>query len=216
MALKVDQTEDWIAHYVDPKEVLRRKVVLSEKLEKMGVLSVAKPSSILDVCCGNGEGLQILKEQGFENIRGFDQTKFPGFDEDVEFYQGTALDLPFANDSFDVLTNIHSAHHLGDIDELLVCVAEMFRVLKPGGTLFLFDFKKSLILNSVFALMRLGFVRLTRYQRHYSDQLIAEWDIISRFLRNQNEFELGLRQYFRVEETKFDPWHMCWSCTKPS
>jgi ubiquinone/menaquinone biosynthesis C-methylase UbiE len=44
--------------------------------------------------------------------------------------------LPFANDSFDIVTCSHSFHHYPDQPRV---VAEMYRVLRPGGRLFIAD-----------------------------------------------------------------------------
>jgi SAM-dependent methyltransferase len=43
-----------------------------------------------------------------------------------------AIDLPFPNDSFDVVIAMHMLYHVADQERAL---AEMHRVLKPGGTL---------------------------------------------------------------------------------
>jgi ubiquinone/menaquinone biosynthesis C-methylase UbiE len=44
--------------------------------------------------------------------------------------------LPFADDSFDIVTCSHSFHHYPDQARV---VAEMYRVLRPGGRLFIAD-----------------------------------------------------------------------------
>jgi ubiquinone/menaquinone biosynthesis C-methylase UbiE len=44
--------------------------------------------------------------------------------------------LPFADDSFDIVTCSHSFHHYPDQPRV---VAEMYRVLRPGGRLFIAD-----------------------------------------------------------------------------
>lgn len=46
--------------------------------------------------------------------------------------QTDAAALPFADDSFDVVIAMHMLYHVPDQEK---AVAEMFRVLKPGGTL---------------------------------------------------------------------------------
>src|SRR3954451_11984331 len=44
-----------------------------------------------------------------------------------------AAELPFADETFDLVLGHAVLHHLPDLDR---CFAEFFRVLKPGGTLF--------------------------------------------------------------------------------
>lgn len=48
----------------------------------------------------------------------------------LEFRVANALDLPLANDSFDVVLNVESAQHYGDMSRFL---EEVYRVLRPGG-----------------------------------------------------------------------------------
>ena len=50
--------------------------------------------------------------------------------------QGDSERLPFPADAFDVVTCANSFHHYPHQDR---AVAEMYRVLKPGGRLFLVD-----------------------------------------------------------------------------
>jgi SAM-dependent methyltransferase len=50
----------------------------------------------------------------------------------VELRIANALTLPFAQDSFDAVTTIHTLEYIDDVPRAL---AEMHRVLKPGGRL---------------------------------------------------------------------------------
>jgi ubiquinone/menaquinone biosynthesis C-methylase UbiE len=56
----------------------------------------------------------------------------------LEFRVGNALSLPFANDSFDVVINVESAQHYGDMGRFL---EEVHRVLRPGGHLLMACFE---------------------------------------------------------------------------
>lgn len=46
--------------------------------------------------------------------------------------QASATNIPFADDTFDVVVSIGCLHHIPDIQQ---AVAEIYRVLKPGGIL---------------------------------------------------------------------------------
>ncbi len=50
--------------------------------------------------------------------------------DNLEFRVADACNLPFANDSFDVVLNVESAQHYGDMGQFL---EEVYRVLRPGG-----------------------------------------------------------------------------------
>jgi len=48
----------------------------------------------------------------------------------LEFVQGNAENLPFSNESYDVVINVESSHAYGSVPRFL---SEVKRVLKPGG-----------------------------------------------------------------------------------
>jgi len=56
--------------------------------------------------------------------------------QNVEFIKGDAEDLPFSNNSFDVVTCRIAPHHFPNINEF---IKEVFRVLKQGGQFLLDD-----------------------------------------------------------------------------
>lgn len=63
-------------------------------------------------------------------------TAWAGLGERVRFQHGDALDLPFADGSFDVVWTQHSSMNIADKPRLY---AEIARVLRPGGRLILFE-----------------------------------------------------------------------------
>ena len=54
----------------------------------------------------------------------------------VDFQQADALELPFPDDAFDAATVAFGARNLADLDRGL---AEMARVVRPGGTVVVLD-----------------------------------------------------------------------------
>jgi SAM-dependent methyltransferase len=89
---------------------------------------------LLDVGCGTGHHLVRFRRLGFEVV-GTDgsaemlaraRENNPG----VEFHQGDVEQLPFEDASFDYLNCIEVLRYLPQMER---CVAEMGRVLKPGG-----------------------------------------------------------------------------------
>ena len=98
----------------------------------------ARPESrILDLGCGNGLSSYMISECGHRVI-GSDISSF--FLAEAAYLQGDrlkyqacdALDLPFADESFDVVCSNELIEHVTDAHRTL---SEMMRVLKPGGIL---------------------------------------------------------------------------------
>lgn len=56
--------------------------------------------------------------------------------QNVEFVQGDAEQLPFTNESFDIVTCRIAPHHFPNLD---LFIKEVYRVLKPGGQFLLDD-----------------------------------------------------------------------------
>jgi demethylmenaquinone methyltransferase/2-methoxy-6-polyprenyl-1,4-benzoquinol methylase len=98
----------------------------------------------LDICCGTGDlALALAKRTGPEGeVTGADfsrpmleiaRDKAAGAGvSQVEFEWADALELPYEDESFDAVTIAFGARNLADLPRGL---AEMHRVLKPGGRL---------------------------------------------------------------------------------
>jgi SAM-dependent methyltransferase len=93
------------------------------------------PGRCLDVGCGTGFHLPLLRELGWTptgvDLSG-DQLRFAHerAGEFAELFQADAAHLPFADDAFDL---VFSAFTHTDMDDFAAVVAEGTRVLDPGG-----------------------------------------------------------------------------------
>lgn len=96
---------------------------------------------VLDVCCGMGGPARYLAHRYGCRVTGIDLaesriegarrlTSMTGLDERVEFHNGNALEMPFADASFDVVISQEAFCHIPNKDRL---IAQCARVLKPGG-----------------------------------------------------------------------------------
>jgi demethylmenaquinone methyltransferase/2-methoxy-6-polyprenyl-1,4-benzoquinol methylase len=97
---------------------------------------VAPGDRVLDVCCGTGD-LAIAGVRAGGRVTGLDFSE--GMLErarrksnEIEWLQGDALALPFADDAFDAATVGFGVRNLDELDRGL---RELHRVLKPGGRL---------------------------------------------------------------------------------
>jgi SAM-dependent methyltransferase len=139
-------------------------------------LDVAR-KDVLEIGLGFGTVGQLLAEQG-ARYRGLDISHSPvemmrdrlamlGQADPAAVVQGSALDVPWAENSFDRVVSIGCLHHTGDLRR---SIAEMHRVLRPGG---------------------LAFVML--YNRHSFRQLVATPRRMVQALRSREEAARRIR-----------------------
>lgn len=105
---------------------------LIDELEVDFVARFARGLDVLEVGCGTGLLLAQF-EQFARSARGLDLS--PGMlakarERGLDVTLGSATDLPFADESFDVACSFKVLPHVEDIGSAL---REMFRVVRPGG-----------------------------------------------------------------------------------
>ena len=98
----------------------------------------------LDVCCGTGDISFLLAEAGAQHVTGLDFSgnmleqarkrqrghRHPKGRSAVEFVQGDALDIPFEDNTFDVVTVSFGVRNVEDIPKAF---REFARVARPGA-----------------------------------------------------------------------------------
>ncbi len=131
--------------------------------------ALIKPSdSVLDVGCGTGE-VTILAKTRAKNgkVYGIDpapemiavaRKKAARKKLDIDFRIGVIEALPFPDSSIDVVTSSLMMHHLPE-DLKVRGLAEISRVLKPGGRLLVADF-----MRPTGSLLNHLFIAFTRHQ----------------------------------------------------
>ena len=113
--------------------------LMKDVIEQRGVGRVG-----LDVGCGQGSYVARMRELGFD-VSGIDfsagqirlAARKVGNPDLVRV--GSALDIPAAPGTYDFLYTINVLHHLGSFEEQQRAFRELFRVLKPGGLLFVHE-----------------------------------------------------------------------------
>ncbi|WP_424987696.1 class I SAM-dependent methyltransferase [Microbulbifer sp. S227A] len=110
-------------------------------------LGISAGSKVLDLGCGLGGPARYVAKTSSARVTGLDLTHdfvaagnaLTGqalMVDLVDLQQGSILDMPFADDQFDVAYMIHVGMNISDKPAL---AAEVARVLRPGGTFGIYD-----------------------------------------------------------------------------
>src|SRR3989442_647851 len=118
------------------------------KKRVLNLVSVQPDDRVLDVCCGTGDIALALAGTG-ANVIGLDFSqpmlemaklrKLKVQSHNLEFVRGDAQQIPFPDNSFNVVTVGYGLRNLADWEAGL---RELCRVAKPGGRLVVLDFGK--------------------------------------------------------------------------
>lgn len=123
-----------------------REITCGEVDTFADILELSNRDSILDLCCGQGRHVMELARRGYR-VDGLDRSRYliqkakatarkEGLL--VKFREGDARKLPYAADSFDVVTMLGNSfgYFENEKDDARILM-EIFRVLKPWGRVLL-------------------------------------------------------------------------------
>lgn len=113
----------------------------------IGQVAIARDASVLDIGSGLGGTARLIAAETGASVTGLDLTPefvetatalsaMVGMADRTRFTAGSALDMPFADDSFDAATLIHVGMNIPDKPRLM---AEAARVLRPGSPFAVYD-----------------------------------------------------------------------------
>lgn len=155
-----ESAEAWIAEQGDAGDFSRQHVLDPAILP---ILRAGNFERALDVGCGEGRFCRVLRAEGIEPV-GLDPTKAlleqarrrdPG----GRYVRASAEAMPFDDADFDLVISYIA---LVDIPDFRTAIAEMARVLQPGGTIIMAN-----ITDLRTAMMEQGWVRAEGRKLHY-------------------------------------------------
>ena len=128
---------------LDIDKVWRRRVAQAFR----AILDDAN-ARVLDLCCGTGDlafafrreapnGAQIIGSDFAPQMLARARAKAVAFGVGVEFIEADALQLPFADAGFDLVSSAFGFRNLANYERGL---SEILRVLKPGGAAAILEF----------------------------------------------------------------------------
>jgi ubiquinone/menaquinone biosynthesis C-methylase UbiE len=106
------------------------------RLLRLGAAKWDKNLQVVELFCGRGNGLHALSRLGFQHLEGVDLSEalLAKYEGPAKCYVGDCRQLPFESESRDLVIVQGGLHHLPRIpDDLEITLAEMRRVLRPGG-----------------------------------------------------------------------------------
>jgi tocopherol O-methyltransferase len=117
--------------------------LIEEVLNWSGDFTTNRPQDILDVGCGIGGSSLYLAEKFGARVTGItlspvqanrakERARAAGLQTTTDFQVANALNIPFPDNSFDLVWSLESGEHMPDKVKFL---QECHRVLKPGGKL---------------------------------------------------------------------------------
>jgi tocopherol O-methyltransferase len=124
----------------EKKDRRQAQIDLIEEVLKWAEIEQAE--DILDVGCGIGGSSLYLAQKFNASVTGItlspvqasratERAQEAGLAASVQFQVADALEMPFADETFDFVWSMESGEHMPDKEKFL---AECYRVLKPGGT----------------------------------------------------------------------------------
>ena len=155
MFAEIAPTYDRLNHLLSINIDKRWRCLVGKKLADV----LARPDArVLDLCCGTADlTLELSSQAPHARIIGCDfchpmlvlgKDKIPT-QSHAKLIEGDALHLPFADASFDAVTNAFGLRNLEHVESGL---REIYRVLKPGGRTAILEFSRP-----IFPLLRTAF-----------------------------------------------------------
>lgn len=128
----------------------------------------------LDGGCGPGTLTRKLLKLGAKEVYGLDLNPTPREDmfkglSNAHFIKASLLNMPFENNTFDLVASTGVLHHTADPEKGL---AEMVRVLRPGGYLRLGVYGKHGLFSWCLSLMRLVTVKYPIISKKFTEKAL--------------------------------------------
>ena len=138
--------------------------------------TTTKVTSVVDVGCGiGGSSRHIARQYPGAKVQGITLSPYQagranelsaqqGLDSQCSFQVADALQMPFADNSFDLVWSLESGEHMPDKPQF---VSELFRVCQPGGRIILVTWTHRDLADDETALTRAETRLLDRINRAY-------------------------------------------------
>ncbi|HOK41434.1 MAG TPA: class I SAM-dependent methyltransferase [bacterium] len=164
--------------------------ICKEYTNVINFFKLPKNEVLIDLGCGQGHLLKVLKDNNFTNFYGLDfdcKILKNNFVKD-RVLNGNIIKLPFKNNSISNIIIMGTLHHLNSIDEYKICLVECERILKKDGMLYIYEPANTIIRKiSAFFLMS-PISNLFTYSKNMRKLVEIEWQEYNYWLKNLENF----------------------------
>lgn len=122
---------------------------LDKRWRRRAVRGMRKAGNVLDLAAGTADlSIELVRAGRADKVRGMDisvkmmdvgreKVAKAGMQDRISLEEGSALEIPCGEASFDAVTCAYGVRNFSDLDRGL---SEMYRVLRPGGQLMILEF----------------------------------------------------------------------------
>ncbi len=116
-------------------------------------INIKPHDNVIDLCCGTGDIAGLIKKyQPQANVTGIDFSEnmleiAKNRNDGVKYYQGDVTNLPYPDNTFDVVT---MGFGLRNIQNAEKAVEEVYRILRPKGRFLHLDFGEKNIASKIY------------------------------------------------------------------
>lgn len=178
------QTLEWEDSCVETRRDLK------SRQRKLSMFGIKKTDFILDLGCGDGLNISLVRKMGVKKIVGVDISKklirmAKKNNPKTKFYVGSAQSIPFKANTFDIVLVDSVFHHLMEYDD---AAKEIKRVLKKGGRLCFMEPHSSLVRRLI------DFICILPFSNYYpvigkrAKAYKEEYELMTHWLDTENEF----------------------------
>lgn len=191
--------EDAYLRFESPEDEIQKFL---RRFRTVGIDRWRQDLYMVELFCGRGNGLVALERLGFRSLEGIDLSRhlLEQYHGDATLYVCDCRQLPFENESRDVVVVQGGLHHLPDLhSDLRRTVDEVHRILRSGGRFIVVEPWRTIFLDFVH---RCAFSPLRKFSPKldaFATMVDRERMTYERWLRHPAEIRRMLNDRFLVE-----------------
>ena len=170
---------------------------LGKREKRLSIFKINKKQKVLDLGCGDGLNITILKKMGIRNIVGVDISgklikEAKRLNPNVKFYTASSEKLPFGSESFDIVLVDSVFHHLMNYEKSLL---EINRVLNPKGQLCFIEPHNSLLRSVYDRVCEMSLSKYVPFLKNRRDSYLGEINFMKHWLETEEMFYSNLEKF---------------------